>query len=238
MKKTVMITGADRGLGFAIVKEYLTKGYRVFAGQYMQDWKELEEAKEEYPDTLYLVPLDVSDTQSVKAAFEIVSKETESLDVLINNAGIASKAGDIFTVNNTEMGATVFNANCLGAMRMVHTFLPLMERDKSAKRLCFVSSESGCISVCHRTDGFLYPMSKTALNMAVRLLFEELHPQGYSFRMFHPGWVKSYMTGKKSDHGKFEPEESAKSAITYFENDVINEDVLHIVDNEFVVWPF
>lgn len=238
MKKSVMVTGADRGLGFAIVKGLLADGYQVFAGQYMPDWKELEEAKELYPDTLHIVPLDVSDIQSVKNAFELVSKETNSLDMLVNNAGISGSAGDIFELQSLEKALPTFNANCLGAMRMVRTFMPLLENSDGMKRLCFVSSEAGCVSVCHRSDGFIYPMSKTALNMAVRLLFEELYPQGFTFRLFHPGWVRSYMSGAKSTMGKFEPEESGASAVEFFTSDLAHEDVLKMFDNQFVVWPF
>ena len=55
------------------------------------------------------------------------------------------------------------------------------------KRLCFVSSEAGVVSVAHRTEVSSYCMSKTALNMALRLMFNQLQPMGYTFRLYHPG---------------------------------------------------
>ncbi len=237
MKKSAIITGADRGLGFAMVREFLEEGYLVYAGQYLPEWKELEELKEGYGENLILVPLDVTSDLSLKNAYDMISSRTDSIDILVNNAGISASAGDIFDLGSTDQGLTVFNANCLGAMRMVRTFLPLIENGQD-KRLCFVSSEAGSISVCHRSEGFIYPMSKTALNMAVRLLFEELNPKGYTFRLFHPGWVKSYMSGRKSTAGKFEPEESAASAVRFFINELKQEDVLKMYDNEAAVWPF
>ena len=237
MKKSAVITGADRGLGFAMVREFLEKGYCVYAGRYLPEWKELEELKEGYGEKLITVPLDVTSDLSVKNAYDMISGRTASIDILVNNAGISGSAGDIFDLGNTDQGLAVFNANCLGALRMVRTFLPLIEKGRD-KRLCFVSSESGSISVCHRSEGFIYPMSKTALNMAVRLLFEELNPKGFRFRLFHPGWVKSYMSGKKSTAGKFEPEESAASAVRFFINELKQEDVLRMYDNEAAVWPF
>lgn len=237
MKKTVVITGADRGLGLALVREFLIKDYFVFAGQYMSEWGELGELKKEYEESLCLLPLDVSKDSSVQAAVCMVKEKTDSLDMLINNAGIAGGAGDIYELGDLNKGLAMFNTNSLGPLRMVHAFLPLLERGEG-KRLCFVSSEAGSINVCHRTDGFVYPMSKTALNMAVRLLFEELYPKGYSFRLFHPGWVKSYMTGTKNTEGKFEPEESAASASKFFTESLMQEDVLRMYDNEFTVWPF
>jgi len=237
MKKTVVITGADRGLGLALVREFLLKDYLVFAGQYMSEWGELGELKKEYEASLCLLPLDVSEDSSVQAAVCMVKEKTDSLDMLINNAGIAGGAGDIYELGDLNKGLAMFNTNSLGPLRMVHAFLPLLERGEG-KRLCFVSSEAGSIGVCHRTNGFVYPMSKTALNMAVRLLFEELYPKGYSFRLFHPGWVKSYMTGTKSTEGKFEPEESAASASKFFTEKLMHEEVLRMYDNEFTVWPF
>jgi len=237
MKKTVVITGADRGLGLALVREFLLKDYLVFAGQYMSEWGELGELKKEYEASLCLLPLDVSEDSSVQAAVCMVKEKTDSLDMLINNAGIAGGAGDIYELGDLNKGLAMFNTNSLGPLRMVHAFLPLLERGEG-KRLCFVSSEAGSIGVCHRTNGFVYPMSKTALNMAVRLLFEELYPKGYSFRLFHPGWVKSYMTGTKSTEGKFEPEESAASASKFFTENLMHEEVLRMYDNEFTVWPF
>lgn len=237
MKKTVVVTGADRGLGLAIVREFLEKDYIVFAGQYMSDWGELGDLRDEYGESLCILPLDVSKDSSVKAAVQYVKEKTESLDMLINNAGIAGGAGDIYELEDLSKGLAMCNTNSLGPLRMVHAFLPLLEKGEE-KRLCFVSSEAGSISVCHRTDGFVYPMSKAALNMAVRLLFEDLYPKGYTFRLFHPGWVKSYMSGAKSTEGKFEPEESAASACKFFTESLMHEDVLRMYDNEFAVWPF
>jgi NAD(P)-dependent dehydrogenase (short-subunit alcohol dehydrogenase family) len=238
MKKTVLVTGADRGLGFATAKEFLEKGYRVFAGRFLLNWNELDDLKQQYPSDLTIIPLDVSDTHSVQTAYAMISKEIDCLDMLINNAGISGSAGDIYNLHGLDGGCTIFNVNCLGVLRMVHTFLPLMESVNSDKRLCFVSSEAGSISVCHRTEGFIYPMTKTALNMAVRMLHNELYAKGYTFRLFHPGWVRSYMSGKKNVDGQFEPEESAASAVRYYTEELLHEDVLRMIDNEFVTWPF
>lgn len=74
---------------------------------------------------------------------------------------------------------------------MVKSFLPLMK--EGMKRLAFVSSEAGVNSLAHRTDGYAYTTSKTALNMIVRRMHRTLYPQGYTFRLYHPGWVRSYM---------------------------------------------
>lgn len=210
----------------------------MFAGQYMPQWKELEELYHKYPETLHIVDLDVSKGESVQNCYDIVSDKVGHLDILVSNAGIVGSLGDIFDLQGLDKGMNAFNVNTLGSFRMVQTFLPLIDREVSMKRLCFVSSEAGSISVCHRKDGFTYPMSKTALNMGVKLLFKELRPKGFTFRLYHPGWVRSYMSGKKNTSGTYEPIETARSAFEQFTSDSPREDVLFLHDNENITWPF
>jgi NAD(P)-dependent dehydrogenase (short-subunit alcohol dehydrogenase family) len=238
MPKTVLITGADRGLGCALAECFLKENWIVFAGQFMPEWDALEKLKARWGDSLHIVTMDVSEEDSVISAYGEVKAKTSRLDMLVNNAGISGGAGDVFALGDLSRGPQIFSVNSLGPLRVTNTFLPLLEDPESLKRLCFVSSEAGSVSVCHREEGFVYPMSKTALNMAVKLLFTQLRSRGYSFRLYHPGWVRSYMSGKKSAAGKFEPEETAAFAVRFFIDGQPREDVLRMVDNEGAVWPF
>lgn len=223
--KTVMITGADRGVGFSLCVCFLEGGWKVLAGQYMPEWPQLKELKEKYPLKLEVLPLDVGDTGSVRAAAEKAGMLVSHIDLLVNCAGISR--GD---------ERTVFNVNVTGALRTVESFLPLMQT--GMKRLAFFSSECGSIAVSHRNDGFAYPVSKTALNMTVRRMFRALQPEGYTFRLYHPGWVRSYMSGQKSSAGNFEPEEAAASAYAQFTADRETEDVLVMTDISGEMWPY
>lgn len=228
--KTVFVTGADRGIGLAICQCFLKGGWKVFAGQFMSRWNELEQLKKEYQDRLILIPLDVSKPKSVKEAAEAVRQETDCLDMLVNCAGIAIG-------NEPEEIKSMYRVNVLGVMCMVENFLPLMQ--KGLKRLCFVSSEAGSISVAHRNNIFAYGISKTSLNMAVRLMFNELRGKGYTFRLYHPGWVNSYMSGDvRNTEGKYEPEETAQVAYQTFIEDRDWEDVLVMTDIQGEMWPF
>lgn len=80
MKLYSCVTGADRGLGFELAKALLEDGYTVFAGRYNKDWKLLDKLSEKYPDSLYIVDLDVSSDTSVKAAAEFISSRTDRID--------------------------------------------------------------------------------------------------------------------------------------------------------------
>jgi len=90
MQRTVLVTGADRGLGFALCTGLLDRGWRVFAGQYMPDWPELDALATQYHDHLALVPLDVSCDESVRAAARAVGEAAGRVGLLINNAGVSS----------------------------------------------------------------------------------------------------------------------------------------------------
>ncbi|MDF2538318.1 MAG: hypothetical protein K0S76_1339 [Herbinix sp.] len=234
--KTVVITGADRGLGYSLCEEFIKLGYMVFAGQFMPEWTQLEQLKESYQEQLQIIPLNVSDFQSVKAAMDEITKCTDCVDCFISNAGIVSREKDIREEVNTEGNLSTFQVNSLGALLMTKALLPLME--KGDKRLCYVSSEAGSISVAHRDGMYGYCMSKTALNMIIRLLHNELFPQGYTFRIYHPGWLKSYMTGAKNEKAMLEPEESARMAALQFVGNRANEEVLKVTDVEGKIWPF
>ena len=239
MERTVLVTGADRGLGLALCAGLLKAGWHVFAGQYMPKWYELGELKNKYRETLHLIPLDVSSMDSVRAAAELMQAHADHLDVLINNAGVTSETiyPTIREPQNYEEMNRLYDVNALGALRMVETFLPLLEHGQT-KRLCFVSSEAGSIGAAQRTSWFGYCMSKAALNMGVKILFNDLHPAGYTFRVYHPGWVRSYMHGEKNMEATFEPEEAAEFAIPILLNERNDEDRLVMVDYEGKEWDW
>lgn len=228
--KNVFITGADRGIGLALCKIFLENGWQVFAGRFMQDWVELDALKKEYEEKLFLVSLDVGNEASVKQAVKTVEEQTNCLDMLINCAGIFQNGSNATTLR-------CLNTNSMGPLRMVESFLPLMEHGE--KKLCFFSSEAGCITLAHRKGELSYCVSKTCLNMAVRLMFEKLQPKGYHFRLYHPGWVRTYMEGNtKSTIGTYEPEETAEVAYKQFVSETTYEDVLVMKDVLDEMWPF
>ena len=80
--KSVFITGADRGIGFALSRCFLEKGWLVFAGRFMKEWVQLDALKEEYGNSLSMVDLDVGSQESVDEAAETVKKQTDCLDMI------------------------------------------------------------------------------------------------------------------------------------------------------------
>jgi NAD(P)-dependent dehydrogenase (short-subunit alcohol dehydrogenase family) len=239
MDQIAFVTGADRGLGLALTDRLLSQGWRVFAGQYMPDWPALGQLAPRYPDHLTIVPLDIASIDSARAAAQAVARATDHVDLVINDAGVLSRTGERNIREAQDYGEMhrMFDVNALGALRVVEALMPLLDRGL-LKRLCFVSSEAGSINNAQRTSWFGYCMSKAALNMAVKLLFNHLRPEGYTFRVYHPGWMRTYMSGAKNPKADMESEEAAVPALAYFLADLADEGRLVLRDWRGREWPW
>ena len=170
-----------------------------------------------------MVRLDVGSDESVLAAKTKIEEMTDSLDILISNAGINGKIpGEVTMKSNYDYMMHTYSINSIGAVRLVEAFYEMM-RESDVRRLCFVSSEAGSITQAQRVDNFSYCMSKAALNMYVKLIYNRLKPEGYSFRLYHPGWIRSYMSGALSTNGNLSIEEAARYAVDYFMDEIVDE---------------
>ncbi len=199
MIKTTFITGADKGLGFSLVQRFLKEGVHVFAGQYDANSK-LPRLVETFPQSCSLIPLDVTQMDSVSQAASRVAKLTPALDVLINNAGLMLETRtplpelDLARLPLVE----TLQVNTFGPLRVVQQFLPLLEKGDH-KLIINVSSEAGSIADCWRESEFAYSMSKAALNMQSKILQNYLKSRGFKILAVHPGWMQTDMGGVDAD---------------------------------------
>jgi NAD(P)-dependent dehydrogenase (short-subunit alcohol dehydrogenase family) len=253
--KTALVTGADRGFGFCITKEFLRLGYTVFAGKFLEDYFLLESLADEYPDSLIIVNLDVESRQSILDASSKLANYTQHLDVFVSNAafmGGPAKLGEptpkpetynppdlkdnMLDIELTEKSVRV---NALGALQCTEILLPLMEKGQ-LKRLCYVSSEVASVNQMQRNSNFRYPMSKSALNMAVRMLHNTLYPKGYTFRLYHPGGMRRMLpdgTDRQGNPDSITAAFSAEKAIKFFTENRPDEHRLLMVDYLGFIWP-
>jgi NAD(P)-dependent dehydrogenase (short-subunit alcohol dehydrogenase family) len=217
--RKVLITGADRGLGLALCKVFLDKGWEVFAGQYMPEWPELAALKN---DALHCVPLDVASDESVDAALAAVAAQTDSLDIILNVAGIIAPAGkggvftdgSIFERPDSDAFAAIYNTNTLGPLRVCNRFVPLLLKTLGDKTVVNISSEAGSMTEQARRDTYAYCMSKAALNMQSYLLQNSLAEYGVKVLAVHPGWLRTYMSGSVNTEATVEADDSALALYT------------------------
>lgn len=213
MKKTVYITGADRGLGLALTKKFLDSNYHVFAGRYMEDWPELDELKKEHDAHLDIIKLDVNDQQSVDEAAGYIEKQAGRLDILVNNAAIfADRSTNIFGEFNYEDMMKLYETNALGPLRISKSVVPLLLKGED-KMLANISSEAASMADSWRKKEYGYSMSKAALNMQLTILQNQLEEHGIKVLAFHPGYVKTYIFGDFNEEATIEAEESAAGIV-------------------------
>ena len=125
--KTVLITGADRGVGYSLCECLLRENWHVYAGEYMPEWPWLRELEKRFHERLTILELDVGSDESVRAAAEKI----DHLDLLVSNAGIVRP-------DDEEGVRAIYNVNTLAAIRLVEALLPKMQN--GMKRLAFADT--------------------------------------------------------------------------------------------------
>jgi NAD(P)-dependent dehydrogenase (short-subunit alcohol dehydrogenase family) len=194
-QKTALVTGANKGIGRQIARRLAELGYVVQLG--CRDAGRGEEAaaalRKEGGDVRFL-QLDVADDASVTRAAAALSRETDRLDVLVNNAGIAGQ--DVApSVAAIEAMKAVYEVNVFGAVRVTQAFLPLL-RAAAAARIVMMSSYLGSLTrtsdpshVFHRFNPLAYNSSKTALNAVTVIFARELRDSPIKVNAAAPGYT-------------------------------------------------
>jgi len=190
---TVLITGANRGLGLEFAREYAAEGWTVFAACRKPDEaEELNRLVKESGTRTSIVAMDVTDNDSVREAS--TELKDAAIDVLINNAGIGGPRGQ--TTGNVDFEAWrhVLDVNTLGPLRVLEAFTEQLAR---SERKLVVTISSGMASIRDNTFGgsIPYRSSKAAVNMVMRSAAIDLAPRGITCVLLSPGWVKTDMGG-------------------------------------------
>ncbi len=196
MQKTVLITGANRGLGLEFSRQYAESGWRVIAAcRKPAQAHELIALAELYPD-VQIEALEVADFAQIDALSARLAEDT--IDVLLNNAGVyGDSAQHGFGNLDYQAWAQTLAVNTLAPVKMAEAFLPQLERSQK-KLLVAVSSLMG--SMADNTSGgsLLYRSSKAGLNAAMKSLALDLRAKSIGVLILHPGWVRTDMGGVKA----------------------------------------
>lgn len=183
-----LITGANRGIGFATARQLLDRGHTVYIGA--RNAKKGGEAAREIGARF--VQLDVTDDASVDSALACIDKAEGRLDVLVNNAGIQEVGSD----GPTALRA--FDTNAVGVLRVIEASLPLLRKSRNA-HVITISSSAGSFWAVTNPDrpesqltNALYAASKAAATM-LTLQYSKAHPD-IRFNALEPGYTATDMT--------------------------------------------
>ena len=205
---SVLITGANRGLGLEFACQYTAAGWRVFACcRNPATAAELQAAANGSDGRTTVHALEVTDHGRIAALAEEL--RDEPIDVLLNNAGVYGPDHMRFGGIDYAAWADVFAVNVLAPTRMIECFIDHVARSDK-KRIVCITSLMG--SIARNTSGGHYPYrsSKAALNMMVKGLAFDLRERGVVVTALHPGWVRTDMGGPDAD---LAPAESVRGMI-------------------------
>jgi NAD(P)-dependent dehydrogenase (short-subunit alcohol dehydrogenase family) len=191
--KIILITGANRGIGLGLVKQSLAAGAQVIAGcRNPTAATALHTLQHDYSNTLVITQLDVTSDTDITTAYDTTTSNYPRLDAIINNVGVYSTP--TLMKETRDNINSVINVNATSAIMVTQTFAPLL-KPTPGTRPTVLNITSGVGSFKGATHPFAgaYRLSKTAMNMATRLLSFELGPKGVTLVAVNPGWVDTDM---------------------------------------------
>lgn len=190
--KTVLVTGANRGIGLEVCKQLGEVGYHIFLSA--RNIEKGEMAVTRLRDAgikADFIQMDVADEESIKMASAEFGNLSLQLDVLINNAAILEDSGDVLKMPTEELRSAI-NTNSIGAFIVIREFLPFMNK---GGRIINVSSGAGALSDIS-SYAPAYSISKTTMNAITKQYAAVLKSKKIAVNSVCPGWVRTEMGGK------------------------------------------
>ncbi len=196
MKPFVIITGANRqkGIGLALVKTFHDHNWSVI-GTYRdkKTSQPLLSLADNHTD-IHALKLDVTSDESVAVFVKNLKKITQSINVLVNNAGIDESKGDMTTAPISQLEKQM-QVHAIGPVRLTQALLPFLGKaKKKPAKVAVISSQLGTISSVS-TSYTHYAPCKTAVNALVRQMGASLRNKNISMFSLHPGWVATDIGG-------------------------------------------
>jgi NAD(P)-dependent dehydrogenase (short-subunit alcohol dehydrogenase family) len=195
-KKVVLVTGANKGIGFEIVRQLATQGDTVILTARDDEKGSAAQARLK-KENLFVdyIKMDVTSDESIREAFNQVKIVYGKLDVLINNAAILLKEDQSLLKNDLSILKQTIDSNAYAQLAVTKIFTPIMS---AGGRIIMTSSDGGSMSSSVGGWSPAYCVSKSFLNAITRHLAYELSDRKISVNAFDPGWVKTDMGGRSA----------------------------------------
>jgi NAD(P)-dependent dehydrogenase (short-subunit alcohol dehydrogenase family) len=193
-KPTVLITGANKGIGFETARQLGAAGWQIILGaRKATAGREASASLAATGVASSFLELDVTSNASIKRAAAEFGKSFNQLQVLINNAGIYPDEGlNILTISREQLVET-FQTNTFGALAVTQEFLPYLRRATNARIINMSSGYGQLESLSPEVPS--YCLSKLSLNGITLMLDRALRKEGIAVNSMSPGWVRTDMGG-------------------------------------------
>lgn len=221
-----LVTGSDRGIGFALTQEFAARGWKVIAtcrdpahAQALKDFATAHPA-------VVIETLDVGDNNAIDAL--AAKYQGQPIDALINNAGIAGDfAAQRLDALDADAFQQVLRINAYAPLRIARAFLDSVGASHQKKIIAISSGAGSLFTAPAAPDSYYYNMSKSALNMGMRLLQNDVRSRGVLVGIVSPGPVDTDMqkayranaaqAGKPMTTPAIAPADSARALVNYVE---------------------
>lgn len=198
MTKFAFVTGANKGIGYEVVRQLAEENYTVFLGARNEKLGKKAVESLGYSNISY-VQVDVTDTESIQTAKNMILEVTDHLDLLVNNAGIALDFGISPTDLKIETLREEFNVNFFGTFQMIQTFLPLIKNSQRGKIVNVTTDMASQTMFDNGQAGHLnllgYNSSKTAANALTLSFGKEFGINGPEIFSVTPGFTTTDLNG-------------------------------------------
>ena len=195
MAGSVLVTGAARGFGRALLEVFLNDGWRVLALTRRET--DAERLNAAFPERFTAFAADVTSERVGERIRQVLDREREALELLVNNAG---RSGSLMSIDALEAAALgdMLDLHCLGAARCARAALPYLRRTEHGSRLGSLQRNASGRFAAGRYS-YDYRIAKAAQNMLTLCLSSELAGSGVSVCAVHPGRLKTETGGKGAD---------------------------------------
>jgi len=188
---TVLVTGANRGIGLELTRNYAERGWRVYATARKPAKADALNAIAAEHDNVTVEQMDLLDLDGIDAL--AARLEDVPIDVVLNNAAMLGEPNDQNLGDlDYDLMKRVFNVNVVGTEKMVEAFIPHVQKSNQ-KKIVAITSTQGSISMVRGPGLLFYNMSKTALNMVMKSNSRALKKQGITVALVSPGAVDTDM---------------------------------------------
>lgn len=198
MTKYAFVTGANKGIGYEIVRQLAEENYTVFLGARNEELG-LKAVESLGQSAVSYVQVDVTDTESIQNAKNKILEVTDHLNLLINNAGIALDFGILPSALKLETLQEEFNVNFFGTFQMIRTFLPLIKNSQRGKIVNVTTDMASQTMFDNGQAGQLnllgYNSSKTAANALTLSFGKEFGMIGPEIFSVTPGFTTTDLNG-------------------------------------------